>query len=69
MGGVKTLCVQIGISKVVLAPKEYKARCNGIGTRVHQEQYKCLRFNWTDKRYEHKPEAILENSKKKYFGS
>ena len=44
-----------------LAQKEYKRRHDWIGRRVHWEVYGANGIHVNLKRYEHQPEAVIEN--------
>ena len=48
-----------GCSK--LAKKEYKNKHDWVGELVLWELYKRLKFDHTNKQYQHRPESILEN--------
>ena len=44
-----------------LAQKEYKTRHGSVGTVIHWELCKKLKFDHTNKCYIHNPESVLEN--------
>ena len=53
---------------VVTMQQEYKSWQDFMGKKISREFYKRLKFDYTTKWCQHKPESVLENEDMTFYG-